>query len=134
MTWIPNDCAMMTTMGRVTNGSVSSSCDGDTGDVRGVANSVARQSILTGEDGDFEMLAKWQVEALLPVKDDLADWLCKVLGEWWTLQRFPSYKLIRPSFGFLVIGKIAGIRNQEMFICVQNTNSHRSHDLKSKLT
>ena len=111
MTLLQNDCAMTTTMERVTNGSVSSSCDGDTGDIRGVANSVARPSILTGEDGDFEMLAKWQVEALLPVKDDLADWLCKVLGEWSILLRFPSYKLIRSSFGFLVIGKMARIRN-----------------------
>lgn len=61
-----------------------SSCHsgGGGGDNHDVGNCGPRPSVLTGEDGDFEILAKWREEALLPIKDDLADWLCKTLGEW----------------------------------------------------
>ena len=59
-----------------------SSCHSGGGDNHDVGNCGPRPSVLTGEDGDFEILAKWREEALLPIKDDLADWLCKTLGEW----------------------------------------------------
>ena len=58
-----------------------SSCNGDSGDSHDVGNCGHRPSILTGEDGDFEILAKWKEEALLPIKDDLSDWLVKTLGQ-----------------------------------------------------
>ncbi len=43
--------------------------------------SPMRRASLTGEDSDFELMQQWQEEALIPLKEDLADWLNKTLGE-----------------------------------------------------
>ena len=45
-----------------------------------------RRASLTGEPTDLDLLAQWQEETLLPLKEDLAEWLCKTLGMCVTLR------------------------------------------------
>ena len=40
-----------------------------------------RRASLTGEPSDLEIMKQLQEEALIPLKEDVADWLYKTLGE-----------------------------------------------------
>ena len=40
-----------------------------------------RRASLTGEPSDLELLAQWQEDSLIPLKEDLAEWLAKTLGK-----------------------------------------------------
>ena len=40
-----------------------------------------RRASLTGEDSDFDMMQHWQDLALIPLKEDIADWLNTILGK-----------------------------------------------------
>ena len=46
--------------------------NGDTG--------ADRKTSLTGEDQDFELLNELKEQALVPLKEDLAEWLNKTIG------------------------------------------------------
>lgn len=39
------------------------------------------KSGLAGDETDQDLLLQWQEQALLPLKEDLVDWLQKVLGK-----------------------------------------------------
>ena len=40
-----------------------------------------RPASLTGEPTDLDLLAQWQEETLFPLKEDLAEWLSRTLGQ-----------------------------------------------------
>ncbi len=42
---------------------------------------LRRRASLTGEPSDLELLAQWQEDSLIPLKEDLAEWLAKTLGK-----------------------------------------------------
>ena len=49
--------------------------DGGGGDAR-----VDRSTSLTGDDSDMELLQQWQAAALIPLKEDIAEWITKTIG------------------------------------------------------
>ena len=49
--------------------------------VDGCSPVLERKHSLTGEDTDLELFDQFKSEALLPLKEDLADWLNKTLGK-----------------------------------------------------
>lgn len=40
-----------------------------------------RKPSLTGEDSDWDVLQLWQDEALIPLREDITEWLNKTLGK-----------------------------------------------------
>ena len=46
----------------------------------GVGETNDRKTSLTGEDQDFELLNDLKEQALLPLKEDLSEWLNKTIG------------------------------------------------------
>ena len=45
-----------------------------------VGNIEDRKQSLTGDDSDLELFQQWQALAVIPLKEDVAEWLNKTLG------------------------------------------------------
>ena len=67
--------------------------EGGGGDEERPSSTGDRKTSLTGEESDLEMFGMVKAEALLPLKEDLSEWLNKSIGELWWVGPFCSLLL-----------------------------------------
>lgn len=65
---------------------------------------------LTGEDTDFDLLNRLKAEALIPIQEDLAAWLNKILGN----------AVSRITYFLLRLNKLHTLMIQRLFVVLKN--------------